>query len=325
MASRAIDRIDVHAHFVPEFYREAQVAAGHSKPDGIAAIPPWDAPMALRTMDELGVATAFISITSPGVHFGDDAQARHLCRLVNAEGARLQREHPGRFGHLASVPLPDVEGSLSEAAYALDVLGADGLLLETNHHGVYLGDERLEPLYAELDNRSAAVLIHPTSPACSCSPRLDAKFPRPAFEFIFETTRAVIDLVVAGVLQRHPKIRFIVPHAGAALPVLMSRVDLALPMLASPGTPPPPTLREAMRALHFDLAGVPVPTLLRALLEVADESRLHYGSDYPYTPAAACERLMQALETTPLLDDRLRAGIWRENAKKLFPSLSSTP
>ena len=322
MPGRPIDRIDVHAHFVPEFYREALVNAGHSKPDGIAAIPAWDAATALSTMDKLGVATACLSITSPGVHFGDDAKARELCRLVNAEGARLQRGHAGRFGHFASVPLPDFEGSLTEAAYALDVLGADGLVLETNHHGVYLGDERLEPLYAELDRRSAVVLIHPTSPACSCSPRLDAKFPRPVFEFMFETTRSVTDLVVAGVLQRHKQIRFIVPHAGAALPVLMDRIDIALPLLAAPGSPTPPTLKEAMRLLHFDLAGMPVPHLLRALLEVADHSRLHYGSDYPYTPAPACEKLMQLLEATPLLDDQLRQGIWRDNAEKLLPSLS---
>ena len=129
--------------------------------------------------------------------------------------------------------------------------------------------------------------------------------------------------MVAGVLQRHWNLRFIVPHAGAALPVLMNRVNLALPLLALPGNPPVPTLKKAMRELHFDLAGVPIPAQLRALLEVADESRLHYGSNYPYTPAAACERLMQALETTPALDDRLRAGIWRDNAKRLCPPLSS--
>ncbi len=322
MVNRVVDRIDVHAHFVPDFYREAQIAAGHAKPDGIAAIPPWDEATALKTMDDLGVQTAFLSITSPGVHFGDDAEARRLCRQVNTEGARLQRAHPGRFGHLASVPLPDFAGSVSEAAYALDELGADGLVLETNHHGVYLGDERLEPLYAELDARSSVLLIHPTSPACSCSPRLDAKYPRPVYEFIFETARSVIDLVLTGVLQRHRKLRFIVPHAGGALPILMNRVDLALPLLSPPGSPALPSLKDALRELHFDLAGAPVPTLLRALLDVADESRLHYGSDYPYTPPVACERLMQALEATPVLDDRLRQGIWRDNAMKLFPSLS---
>ena len=88
-------------------------------------------------------------------------------------------------------------------------------------------------------------------------------------------------------LQRHRRLRFTVPHAGGALPVLLNRVDLAMPMLAAPTSPPAPSLKDALRVLHFDLAGAPVPTMLRALLDVAEESRLHYGSDYPFTPAAA--------------------------------------
>ena len=268
-SKRDVTRIDVHAHFVPEFYKEALIAAGITKPDGFPTIPAWSAEAAVALMDQLGVQTAILSISSPGVHFGDDAQSRDLSRRINEEGARHRRDHPGRFGQLASVPLPDVDGAVAEAVYALDTLGADGVIIETNHHGVYLGDARLDPFWAALDARSAPVLVHPTSPACSCSERLDATFPRPALEFMFESTRSITDLVIAGVMQRYPNMRLVVPHAGAALPVLAARVDLAMPMFAGPGGPPP-SLREAMKAMHFDLAGAPVPQLLRALLDFAD-------------------------------------------------------
>lgn len=309
-------RIDVHVHFVPDFYRAALVAAGHAKPDGMAAIPDWDASAAIAFMDEMSIETSVLSISSPGIHFGDDAAARALARQVNEEGARLRRDHPGRFGFFASVPLPDVDGAIAEAIHALDVLKSDGIVLETNHHGRYLGDPDLEPFWHALAARRTPVLIHPTSPACSCLER----YPRPMLEFMFDTTRTVADLVLAGVPGRYPEISFVVPHAGAALPVLANRID-AFAMLAGGGAMRQP-MTEALRRFHFDLAGMPVPHLLRALLDVADPARLHYGSDYPFTPVPACKMLAHALESTPVLTDELRGAIWRDNALALFPNLA---
>jgi hypothetical protein len=105
-----IRRIDVHAHYIPEFYREILVESGLGQPDGIGSLPPWNENKALRAMDRFGVSTAILSISSPGVHFGDDSRARDLARRLNEEGTRLIKEYPNRFGLFASVPLPDVEG-----------------------------------------------------------------------------------------------------------------------------------------------------------------------------------------------------------------------
>lgn len=319
---RAIERIDVHAHFVPDLYADALRAAGHAMPDGMPAIPPWNAGDAIRTMDALGVRTAMLSISSPGVHFGDDAAARRLSRQVNEEARRTRDAHPGRFGHFAALPLPDVEGSLAEATYALDRLGAHGVVMESNHNGVYLGDPRLEPLYAELDRRKSVIFIHPTSPSCSCCPRLQASYPRPMLEFMFETTRSVTDMVAAGVLERHPNLSVIVPHAGAVLPVLANRVDMMNPLVQLKTGRPVPSLTEALRRLHFDLAGAPVPRQLRALLEVADPKHIHYGSDYPFTPAPACDALLRLLEGTDLLTEAMRQDMFRHNAERLFPDIA---
>lgn len=320
-AGRQRDRIDVHAHFIPAFYRQALIEAGLSKPDGIRAIPEWDEAVMLSLMDRLGVATAMLSISSPGVHFGDDTKARALSRRVNEEARRLVNAHPGRFGFFASVPLPDVQGALEEVAYALDTLQADGLAFETNQHGLYLGDSRLEPLYAELDRRHAVVFVHPTSPACDCSARLRESYPQPMLEFIFDTTRSISDMVLSGVLKRYPNIRVIVPHAGAALPMLTERIELLLPLLGQGGDAV--SMRAAMRTLHFDLAGAPVPEMLGALLQVADPSHIHYGSDYPFTPADTCDALLRKIESTPLLDQAMRLRVLRDNSRTLFPQLAA--
>ncbi|MFJ8624898.1 amidohydrolase family protein [Kitasatospora sp. NPDC093550] len=125
-------KIDVHHHFLPDFYRQALIDNGHSRPDGIWGIPDWDETSALRMLDEAGITKAYLSVSSPGVHFGDAAAARALARRVNEEAARLARAHPGRFAFFASTPLPDIHGALTEIAYAFDEFGADGVLFETN-------------------------------------------------------------------------------------------------------------------------------------------------------------------------------------------------
>jgi predicted TIM-barrel fold metal-dependent hydrolase len=325
-----VKRIDVHSHFIPDTYRVALEENGQTQPDGIASLPAWSVSEALSTMDRLGIGTLLLSISSPGIHFGDDAAARSLARLANEGGAQLVRNYPGRFGLFASTPLPDVDGAITELRYAFDHLAADGIVLETNFNGIYLGDQQLDPLYAELDARRSIVFIHPTSPHCPCcapdkQDEAAAKgavgYPRPMLEFIFETTRTVTNMVLSGVLERHPNITMIVPHAGAVLPVLAGRIELLLPMLSAPGGGAPPSIRAALRRLHFDLAGAPVPELLGALLQVADPDRIHYGSDWPFTPTAICEALLSALNGSSLLDAPLRQKIMRNNALPLFPRL----
>jgi 6-methylsalicylate decarboxylase len=310
-------RVDVHAHFVPRVYREALAAAGVSRPDGMPSVPDWSEEAALAAMDTLGIRTAVLSVSSPGVHFGDDAAARALARRVNEEGARLCQAHPARFGLFASVPLPDLAGALAEAVYALDTLGAAGVIVETNHHGLYLGDERLDPLYAALHERRAVLFIHPTSPSCAGCDALALGYPRPMIEFMFETTRSVAHMILSGVTARHPEMRVIVPHAGAALPVLAGRLELFGEMLA-PASTAMPDVRAALRSLYYDLAGAPVPELLNALLAIADPQRLLYGSDWPWTPLAACVKLAGALDATPSLGPALRDAVMSGNAARLF-------
>ncbi|MBV9822756.1 MAG: amidohydrolase family protein, partial [Actinobacteria bacterium] len=116
--------IDVHSHFVTEEYVAAAVRAGHREPEGMPRWAQWSAEDHLRLMDTTGIRTSMLSVSSPGVHFGDDAAARRLCRRLNEFAIGLVRAHPGRFGHWASLPFPDVAGSLAELGYALDVLGS---------------------------------------------------------------------------------------------------------------------------------------------------------------------------------------------------------
>ncbi len=256
--------IDVHAHYLPLAYREAAIAAGHAEPDGVAALPDWDVDAHVDLMDRLGIAVSLLSISSPGVHFGDDAAARALARQVNEDGRRARDRYPGRFGVLASLPLPDVAGALDEISYAYDQLGVDGVVLLTHASGTYLGDPTLQPVFDELDRRHARIFLHPTSPVCWEHNSFGR--PRPMLEFLFDTTRAVVNMVLSGTIARHRQLEIIVPHAGAALPVIADRVA-AFAMILPDLDPATEMLLEALRP-----AGEPPGALLASL--AANTSRL---------------------------------------------------
>ncbi len=285
-------RLDVHSHFVPDGYRNAATAAGHTRPDGFLHLPPWSAAEHVDMMDRSGIATSFLSISSPGVHFGDDAAARSLARDVNDEGHRTAVSYPGRFGHFASLPLPDVDGAVAELRYCYEHLDVDGVALLTNAGGMYLGDPELDPVFAELNDRHARVFLHPTSPPCWEQTSLGR--PRPMIEFLFDTTRAVVNLVLNGTVARHPDIEFIIPHAGAALPVIADRVAAIARVL--PDVDPSSDILRDLGRLHYDLAGYPIPRQFDVLLTIATLDHLHYGSDYPFTPEVAVNRAAVALD-----------------------------
>ncbi|WP_430380020.1 amidohydrolase family protein [Streptomyces sp. B1-3] len=312
--------IDVHAHLLPEFYVEQATAAGHACPDGMAGWPTWSARDHLDLMDRNGIETAMLSLSSPGVHFGDDKAARLLARRVNEYTAELARDHPGRFGNFVAIPLPDVDGALEEIAYAFDQLNADGVALLTHTQGVYLGYARLEPVFAELNRRGAVVFLHPTSPVCWEQSALGR--PRPMVEYIFDTARTVTDLVMAGVLTRHPNLRVIVPHCGGAIPVLADRINEFMHLFVPSQKAPQRDAVQQLGSLYYDIAGTAFPRQVPALLKLVDPDRVLFGSDYCWTPSPLADAHITAIDKAV---PPAAATTWRSlttaNARRLFPQV----
>jgi 6-methylsalicylate decarboxylase len=296
--------VDVHAHFLTDAYVSAARAAGHEHPDGMPGWPSWSAGQHLQLMDQWGVARSILSISSPGIHFGDDQAARELTRHVNDAGAAVARAHPDRFGHFASLPLPDVEGSLAELACALDDLGSDGVAVETSAGGIYLGDARYAPLYEELNRRHTVVFAHPTSPPCAQEVSLGR--PRPMLEFIFDSTRAVSNLVFSGTLSRYPDIEWVFTHGGGTLPLLADRMELFRSALAGAARDEP-SVPEQVARLWFDMAGTPFPRQVPTLVDAFGSERLLYGSDYCWTPAAGVGQQAASLDSA----GQPRGDTWR--------------
>jgi predicted TIM-barrel fold metal-dependent hydrolase len=316
MSTNSNRKIDVHAHYLPEGYEEEMRKAGVTQPDGMPGYPKWSVDLALETYEKYGIETGMLSISSPGVHYGDDAAARRLARKVNDQGAEAVTKHPKRFGLFAALPMPDVDGSLEEIAYAIDTLHADGIGLKTNAHGIYLGDKKFDPIFDELNRRKAVIFIHPTSPTCwqECG----MGYPRPMLEFPFETARAVTNLIFSGTLERCPDLSIIIPHNGGTVPILAGRISAvgAVLRLGPPGT------KDAMtylRRLYYDTAMSGTGLSIASMLELIDVSQVVYGSDWPWYRAEQGLQTNKQIEESKFFSDLDRDAIYRTNVLKLLP------
>jgi predicted TIM-barrel fold metal-dependent hydrolase len=272
-------------------------------------------------MDRQGIATAITSISQPGVHFGDDAAARALARHCNEEAARHIQRWPRRFGAFAALPLPDVDGACREIEYALDVLRLDGVGLLASYGERFLGDPAFDPALERLDERGAVVFIHPNLHPTS----RQLQWPLPAFltEFPFDTTRAAAHMVFSGTTRRFPRIRFILAHAGGALPYLAWRLSLAPLIDRRFADQTGAGLLDEISRFWVDTAQSAGAPVLAALREMGMHQRVLFGSDWPYCPETVVAHTVQALDTSPGLDAATRAGIARDNALELFPRLNA--
>lgn len=271
----------------------------------------WTPGQSLAEMDKHGVATAVTSLSTPPVFAGDVAAARTLARECNEFAAGMARDFPGRFGSFATLPLPDVDGSLAEIAYALDVLKADGIGFLTCYGDKWLGDPAFAPIFDELHRRNALVYVHPTVSDC-CRSLLPGVIPA-VIEFLFDTTRTITSLLFSGTFSRCAGIRFIFSHAGGALPMLAHRLTTASGRIV-PDRVPNGAMHEFKR-LYFDIATMTNEIGLAAILKLVAPDHVLLGTDYPFMPMAL---------TIPGLDasglpDAVQAAINRTGAAALVP------
>ncbi len=312
-------KIDFQAHYLPPSYYDFLAEEGLFCPDGFPT-PQWDEAWQQEMMGELGIAYALLSVSSPSLWTKDPARTRTLARKVNDEGAEIVSRAPGNLGFLATLPLPEVSAAIDEARRCLDTLHAGGVGLMTNYGGVYLGDRSLDPILAELNGRGALAVLHPTKPAVTV-PNVNEEIPVPAFEYFVETTRTFLNLIQNDTFARYPDIRWVIPHAGAFLPILADRFESFALMLRFADPDRRVDILADMAHVYYDLAGFSEPKQLEMLLRNVDETHLLYGSDTPYTDISACVGQAEALEETPKLTERQKALLFTENALTLLPDL----
>ncbi len=304
-------RIDIHHHLYPPEYLAG--LGRHLK------VPPvmnnWTPERSLDQMDHAGIRTAMLSITAPGVWFGDATEARQLARVCNEYGAGLKRGHAGRFGLYAVLPVPDLDGSLAEIAYAMDTLHADGIGMFTNYGGKWLGDPDFAPIYEELNRRRAVLYTHPTDAPCCVG--LVPAIADQVVEWGTDTTRSIATMVFNGFAGRYPDIKVIFSHAGGTMPSLIERFEFQATLGNFPKTLPD-GVHPALRHFLYDTAQASNPEAMGALMKLVPPSQILFGTDYPYR---TCEGQVRNLAALALPPEDL-AAIESGNARRLMPGLA---
>jgi 6-methylsalicylate decarboxylase len=305
-------RIDTHHHLIPPDYRKALHRAGIDEVSG-RALPEWSPEQSLHAMAALDVATAIVSVSTPGTTFlPKAADAAALARDVNDYTASLVAAQPDRLGFFATVPMPHIDESVAETVRTLDELQADGVVLLANNAGTYLGQPGQDDLFAALEQRSAVVFIHPAELPGPTVPGV-APF---AADFLLDTTRAAYLLVRNGTRRKYPHIRCILSHAGGFVPYASHRMAVAI--MGDTGRSVADSLDD-FSSFYFDTALSSSAAALPTLLAFAKPGRISFGSDWPFAPLPAAKLFAAGLETYSGMNAQTRDAINRTNALTLFP------
>ena len=297
-------RIDVHFHMIPQFYADLVYAAGSGP--AIGRYPDWSPELALEIMDRFGIATALLSLGQPGVQFCKPDEARALARRCNDYSAELNARYRKRFGAFGTVSMWDVRHAVDEVGHCLDTLKFSGVSLFASYDGIFLGDAKFDPVMDALNARDGVVFVHPGTHPLS----KDVKLPWPFFmmEYLFDTTRAVVNLMFGGALERYPRIRFILPHAGGLVPYFSWRLAVS------------PMIDKRLKQLSKE----EVFALLRRFWydNVATPDQIVFGTDWPFANASVTAEAMKTYQALDAVTPAQRAAIDRGNALRLFPEFA---
>jgi predicted TIM-barrel fold metal-dependent hydrolase len=312
--------IDTHHHFFPPEYQKAWLDWEDARkiPHFTQQVG-WSVQKSLEQMDKAGVRTGILSVAStPGVWFDTGAaEASKMARLCNDYAAKMMADHPGRFGLFATLPMIDVDASLKEIAYALDVLKADGVGLQTNYGDKWPGDAMYRPVWEELNRRKAVVYFHPL--VASCCGRLSVGTFPAVIEVPHDTTRAVVSLLLSGCLAQYRDIKWLFSHAGGTVPMLAGRMDYFFKFRPDAAKIAPDGFEAEFRRLYYDTANATHPSSMASLLKLVPETQIVFGTDYPYVPID-----MQAANIRKLgLPDATVQMIESGNALGLVPRLKA--
>lgn len=264
-------------------------------------------------MSDLNISHTVLSLSAPGTHLvpNDDPTGLIITQEANNYLSELCSSNPTEFSFFASLPLPDVAGSISEIERVSTMPGCVGFALMTNFHGIYPGDEGIRPVFEKFNDESSIVFFHPTN----CHHVHDSvegtgevaeteivnpvkEWPSSMLEYIFDSARCVTSLLTSGVVTSNPNITWVLPHAGGVLPLVLERIaGFGTKMMKKAGALTSEEMKKLLNErFYFDLAGFVLPDQLPALLGIVGPERLCYGTDWPYLNSEVCGELVVKLE-----------------------------
>src|SRR2546426_993586 len=252
--------VDIHAHYFPKEYNDLLLRiGGRSLPEAarpITARPmrqddSTGIPTRLQQMEEAEVQLQVLSPAASPPYVEKEADAVAAARLINDSYADLARKYPGRFNAVVSLPLPHIDASLREMERGLDQLGMLGVSMTCSCFDRSTAEAEFEPLYAEMNRRGAVLNYHPIQNGIR-SPMINDYGFTVSVGASLEDSAIVLHLIARRVPERYPNIKYVIPHLGGIIPMLLQRLDNQAPR-QYPGLPEPPSVTA--RRFYYDTVG----------------------------------------------------------------------
>lgn len=321
--------IDFHNHFYPQDYLDAvtqgpsSIKVTHDSSHNPLLHYPGDYNIVVRghrdiefrvkVLDEAGIDKQVLSFTTPGVHIESPERAVVLAKKVNDSFAKIVGEHGGRFAALATLPMNDPEASVAELERAFGELGFQGVTLHSNINGIPLSDERFWPIYEKAEEWDAVFDIHPSFPVGVEA--MTDYWLMPLVGFPFDTTLAAAKLVFSGVVEKYPRIKWILGHLGGAIPFLAERLDRGYSAFKECREHIRRKPSEFLKEFYYDTVNFDVRALELAK-DFAGADHLLAGSDYPHQ-IGSLEKMVDSIEQMSI-SAQDKALIFGQNAARLL-------
>jgi aminocarboxymuconate-semialdehyde decarboxylase len=288
--------VDIHAHFFPQAYLDVIAEEGarfgveyraaeegfYIKTDARFQGPlPYravDLKQRIADMDAQGTAVQAMSLTGPMAHWGDEEVSHKLARSWNDAASAAHVQYPTRLFGLLTLPMLFPDRAIDELNRASKMPGIRGVYMGTNINHRDLDDPLFEPILARIEALDLPIFLHPLQVVCG--PRTAPFSLSNLLSFPFDTAIAACHLIFGGVLDRHPKLQFTLPHGGGVLLMLMGRIDhgaTVRPEIEKLRLPRPPS--KYLQRFTFDTV-VHSKSVMEFVISEVGAERIMIGSDY---------------------------------------------
>jgi predicted TIM-barrel fold metal-dependent hydrolase len=271
----------------------------------------YDIKRKLRDMDAAGVDLSILSVNMPG----PEMLASEL-RIAGAEAcnnfiAEVIRKYPDRFSGLACLPWQDVQASIVEIDRAIYKLDLCGIILYSHIGGTTVDDPVYEPIYKHIEARGLPIILHPTVPTWAEHVKDHSMIPMMAL--MVDQSFAILRLMLGGVLERHPDLQVVQPHAGGVLPYLWGRILNQTDVMGRGMDNISRSPDVYYKRIYLDMVS-PLPLAMKYAYDFAGPDRLIFGSDHPWVNINSFVELIEDLD----IPDEDKDKIFGLNAQRLF-------
>jgi len=325
--------IDFHNHFYPQEYLEA-IQKGqsfikvtfdmdnnpllHYPGDYNILVPSHrDINFREKAIKDAGVDKQILTFTTPGTQIETPERSVELARMVNDGFAKIIKKHGEQFDVLATLPMNAPDASVVELERVFKDLGFKGVMLFSNINGTALSDQRFWSLYEKANDLRAVFYIHPNFPVGVEA--MTDYWLMPLVGFTFDTTLAAAKLVFSGVVEKFPKIRWVLAHLGGAVPYLAERLDrgyFAFKECREHISKPP---SEYLKDFYYDSVNFDINALQLAI-DFAGADHIVAGSDYPHQ-IGSLEKMIKSIKKLNITSEE-KTEILGGNAARLFENIS---